>query len=208
MRGSDSQDPPLPIQTGNIVKTLMSLPDDPRGERIKFIAKLCKERHANLLRFLRKRAANLTEVDDLAQETYLELLRHQSDFRHVRDPAAYLITTASHVAARSSARRARDPDTVSLDPEATELQSEPPTEDERNEVLNGIILAQQVNLAFAALPPQQQSILVLKELEGMSSHEIAHRSGLSVDQVERRYTAARDKMKSLLGNVMQGRVRK
>jgi DNA-directed RNA polymerase specialized sigma24 family protein len=50
----------------------------------------------NLFQFLRRRVRASVDVQDLAQETYLRLLR--ADLNEVRNPLAYLLQVASHVA--------------------------------------------------------------------------------------------------------------
>ena len=51
----------------------------------------------SLLRFLGRRTRAGVDVEDLAQETYLRLLRAR-DLADVRNPQAYLLRVASHVA--------------------------------------------------------------------------------------------------------------
>src|SRR5579859_1891711 len=50
----------------------------------------------SLLRFIGRRLRGNLEIEDLAQETYLRLLRAR-DLESVRNPQAYLLTVASHV---------------------------------------------------------------------------------------------------------------
>jgi hypothetical protein len=51
----------------------------------------------SLFQFLRRRVRSSVDVQDLAQETYLRLLRAR-DLNEVRNPLAYLLQVASHVA--------------------------------------------------------------------------------------------------------------
>jgi hypothetical protein len=55
-----------------------------------------KRWNRNLLRFLGRRVRTSVDIEDLAQETYLRLLRAR-DLGSVRNPQAYLLTVASHV---------------------------------------------------------------------------------------------------------------
>jgi RNA polymerase sigma factor (sigma-70 family) len=50
----------------------------------------------SLLLFLRRRVRAAVDIEDLAQETYLRLLRAR-DLSDVRNPQAYLLRVASHV---------------------------------------------------------------------------------------------------------------
>ncbi len=55
-----------------------------------------KRWNRSLLQFLGRRARTRVDIEDLAQETYLRLLRSTS-LREVRNPQAYLMRVASHV---------------------------------------------------------------------------------------------------------------
>src|SRR5882757_10628705 len=50
----------------------------------------------SLFQFLRRRVRTSVDIEDLAQETYLRLLRAR-DLGEVRNPQAYLLRVASHV---------------------------------------------------------------------------------------------------------------
>src|SRR6202020_2500376 len=50
----------------------------------------------SLLRFLGRRVRTAVDIEDLAQETYLRLLRAR-DLHDVRNPQAYMLRVASHV---------------------------------------------------------------------------------------------------------------
>src|ERR1700754_3112425 len=50
----------------------------------------------SLHRFIGRRVRTRVDIEDLAQETYLRLLRAR-DLGEVRDPKAYLLTVASNV---------------------------------------------------------------------------------------------------------------
>src|SRR5690242_7371797 len=65
----------------------------------------------NLPRFLGSRVRSPVDIEDLAQETYLRLLR-APDLREVANPEAYLIRVASHVV---SEWRHSEPATATLD---------------------------------------------------------------------------------------------
>src|SRR6202020_421118 len=52
----------------------------------------------SLLQFLGRRVRAAVDIEDLAQATYLRLLRAR-DLREVRNPQAYLLRVASHVVA-------------------------------------------------------------------------------------------------------------
>src|SRR5215470_7564168 len=55
-----------------------------------------KRWNRSLLQFLGRRVRAAVDVEDLAQETYLRLLRAR-DLGEVQNPQAYLLTVANHV---------------------------------------------------------------------------------------------------------------
>src|SRR5690242_4354926 len=57
-----------------------------------------KRWNRSLLRFIGRRVRASVDIEDLAQETYLRLLRAH-DLGNVRNPQAYLLRVASHVVA-------------------------------------------------------------------------------------------------------------
>jgi DNA-directed RNA polymerase specialized sigma24 family protein len=68
----------------------------------------------SLFQFLRRRVRSSVDVQDLAQETYLRLLR-VADLNEVRNPLAYLLQVASHVALEWCDREPRSDSMVALD---------------------------------------------------------------------------------------------
>ena len=68
----------------------------------------------SLFQFLRRRVRSSVDVQDLAQETYLRLLRAR-DLNEVRNPLAYLLQVASHVALEWCDRQPRSDSMVVLD---------------------------------------------------------------------------------------------
>src|ERR1700722_10382635 len=68
----------------------------------------------SLFQFLRRRVRSSVDVQDLAQETYLRLLRAH-DLSEVRNPQAYLLQVARHVALEWRERQPRSDSMVVLD---------------------------------------------------------------------------------------------
>jgi DNA-directed RNA polymerase specialized sigma24 family protein len=67
----------------------------------------------SLFQFLRRRVRSSVDVQDLAQETYLRLLRAR-DLNEVRNPLAYLLQVASHVALEWYDRQPRSDSMVAV----------------------------------------------------------------------------------------------
>jgi RNA polymerase sigma factor (sigma-70 family) len=159
-----------------------------------------KEKNAFLLRFLRRRLtrkANRQDAEDEAQEIWQKLLQYKVDFSQVQNREAYLVTTAIHAAIKFNERQARDEAAKTSDAAI-----------QRDGLLEDLVRAADMQRAVAQMSEVEQSILKMKYDAGMTTQEIAQTCDLSPDQVERHLTDARDHLKPLLSNVMQGRVRK
>jgi DNA-directed RNA polymerase specialized sigma24 family protein len=65
-------------------------------EKYSFVAGIAEKYGGRLKRLLRLRARNAADVQDLAQEVFLRLLR-APHHEEIRSPEAYLFTIASHV---------------------------------------------------------------------------------------------------------------
>jgi len=135
----------------------------------------------NLFQFLRRRVRSNIDVQDLAQETYLRLLRAR-DLNDVRNPLAYLLQVASHVAREwnhlqpgGDATVALDEDTL-VDPQLPELE------------MDARLSEQRVNDALASVSPMIRAVLLLRLRDERSHQEIAAALRISDRQV-RRYLA-------------------
>jgi len=131
----------------------------------------------NLLRFLGRRVRLAVDIEDLAQETYLRLLR-SPDLRQVRNPEAYLIRVASHIVAewRESHR-----------PELQATVEEDLLVDERTPELelDQRILQERFDRVLATFSPMTRAVLVLKLRDERSGKEIARLLGITERQVKR-----------------------
>ena len=135
-----------------------------------------RELHRYLLRRLRRPE----DVDDLAQEVYLRLLRMDQD-KCVRKPLNFLYGIASHVVADFHRARARTVPTVDASDEREESnESNPAPSDELAERLN---LQQQLQRALAQLPPTHAAVLLAHKRDGLSYEEVARELKLSVHTV-------------------------
>lgn len=184
--------------------------DDAKDSKNDFVARQAKENHAKLVRQLRRRlprGADPDDAKDLAQKTYIELLRSGVKFEGVRLPFSYLMKAALHVAAQYLKKRAEEEQRLSIDSEAIDARAEKPRFVDRDPVLDALVIEDSWQRTYAGLTPEQKQVLDLKA-EGMSIQEIAVMAGLTPDQVERRLTDAYDHMETLHHELVQGKVRK
>jgi RNA polymerase sigma-70 factor (ECF subfamily) len=150
-----------------------------------------KRWNRNLLRFLGRRVRTSVDIEDLAQETYLRLLRAR-DLGSVRNPQAYLLTVASHVV---SEWRDRQPpremfEAVDEDFLADEAIPEFAIEVEVSQAL--------LDQALQDMPPMTRAVLLLKFRENRPCKDIARELELTERQVRRHLTRGYERLRSTL----------
>jgi RNA polymerase sigma factor (sigma-70 family) len=139
------------------------------------------EYREHLQQFLVRRIRRAQDVQDLSQEVYLRLLRVQEP-GFLREPLAYLYRTAANVVYEFLRSRREH---VTFDSELADraaAKSDLPKSDEIGDQLG---YERDLERVLAALPPLQQTILVLQKRDGLSYEEIALRLKLSVHTVEK-----------------------
>jgi len=137
-----------------------------------------KQWNRNLLRFLSRRARRV-DIQDLAQETYLRLLRAR-DLSDVRNPQAYILRVASHVASEwRNHQLALEPlpeEDLLIDDRRPELELEATLSQERLDAI------------LSGMSPTMRAVLVLRLRDEHAVKEIAQELTMTVRQV-RRYLA-------------------
>jgi RNA polymerase sigma-70 factor (ECF subfamily) len=135
----------------------------------------------SLFQFLRRRARTAVDVQDLAQETYLRLLR-ANNLSEVRNPHAYLLQVAKHVAMEWCDHQPRPDAMVTLDEETLADERLPELE------LDAHLSQQRLEQTLDGLPPAVRAVIVLRLRDQRSSQEIAAELQITPRQV-RRYLA-------------------
>lgn len=135
----------------------------------------------SLFQFLRRRVRSSVDVQDLAQETYLRLLR-APDLNEVRNPLAYLLQVASHVALEWCDRQARSDSMVVLDEDMLVDCQLPELE------LDARLLQQRLEETLASISPMMRAVVLLRLRDERSYQEIAAELRITDRQV-RRYLA-------------------
>lgn len=150
----------------------------------------------SLLQFLRRRVRTTVDIEDLAQETYMRLLRarHLTD---VRNPQAYILRIAGHVLAEWRDRRPpADPLTVVDETSLVTLsEAEGELEAQRTQA--------RLDKVLAHAPPAMRSVLLLRFRDDCSQKEIVEKLGMTDRQVRRHlikgYEYLRESFKDLNG---------
>jgi len=135
------------------------------------------------------------EVDDLAQEVFLRLLRYSDDVA-VENPQGYLFRIAANVANEWRDRsRVRQPHNRSwLD----ELQVDPAEQPDNTVFQNRV--SKHLQSAVDKLPKRQRDVLLLHVNEGLTYKQIADRLGVTyrivLRDLTRAYAALRMQLKA------------
>lgn len=155
---------------------------------------------APLRRYLVRRGSG-ADVDDIAQEVFLRLLRYDRA-ELIEHPQAYLFQVASNVSAEWAVRSNRRlPHHSEWLDELVDTLS-PESETERQSV------NEQLHVALQALPGRAREILRLHFAEGMTGPDIAKAMGLTRKIVKRDTARAYATLRHYLDEDSQGRALK
>lgn len=142
-----------------------------------YVAEIEKQHGQRLRRFLASRLRHCAaDVDDLAQEVFLRLLRinhHET----IRSPEAYLFTVAFHVLHQHYLRSAASPESVEISALNDEMESGSDQDPLRDAELAQRLTALQSTIG--QLPPKAQAVLLLHRRDGWTLDEIAVALGFS-----------------------------
>lgn len=146
----------------------------------------------NLFRFLGRRVRTAVDIEDLAQETYLRLLR-APDLSEVRNPQAYLLRVASHVVIEW---RDHQPPAESVAMDEDMLIDDCPPELE----LEADLSQRRLDQVLMTASPMMRAVLLLKLRDDLSYEDIARDLGLTVRQVKRYLARGYEQLRLALEN--------
>jgi len=152
--------------------------------RKSFVVELFSQQRGRLMRYLTARVRSAADAQDIAQETYLRLLRlERVDL--VRDPQAYLFRVAANLAREHDLDRARARlgpveanQTLWSDADAIEV------------AVDRDALVARMQRALGALQPHHRAVLILHRRDGMTYEEIARELGISFHTVKKYLSVA------------------
>jgi len=143
----------------------------------------------SLFQFLRRRVRSTVDVQDLAQETYLRLLRAR-DLGTVRNPQAYLLRVASHIVSEWRDRQLPTGAAVDEDSLADESLPELTVEAEISRAL--------LERTLQEMPPMTRAVVVLRFREERRCEDIARDLGLTERQVRRHLTRGYEHLRNVM----------
>jgi RNA polymerase sigma-70 factor (ECF subfamily) len=141
----------------------------------------------SLHRFIGRRVRTRVDIEDLAQETYLRLLRAR-DLDDVRNPKAYLLTVAANVV---SEWRQHQPSPALFEP--VEESSGVQVLDVDAAISHG-----ELDRVLADLSPMTRAVVLLRFRDNVQCRDIARELQLSDRQVRRHLTRAFEQLRRTL----------
>jgi RNA polymerase sigma-70 factor (ECF subfamily) len=144
-----------------------------------------------LLRFIGRRVRAAVDIEDLAQETYLRLLRAR-DLHDVRSPQSYLLRVASHVVAEWRDHQPREEMFEPVDEDFLLDGKNPEFE------LEAEVSQTRLDQALEQIAPLTRAVLILKFRENRRCKEIAAELELTDRQVRRHLTRGFERLRSAL----------
>jgi len=149
----------------------------PDNQRFKSVI----ERYSPQLRnYIASRIANGSDVQDLAQEAYLRLMRVKRP-EFIRKPEAYLFRIASNLVNEYYLKQAKDPATITLDQIQHTGQDGDGAAFER--VIDHRAEIVRLESLLDDLPPFYRAVVLLRKRDGYSHLEIAEKLNLAPSTV-------------------------
>ena len=150
-----------------------------KGDQAAFAA-LVDRYHSRLTRFARSFTARPELAEDIAQETWLGLLRGLEGFEARASLRTWLFQICANRARTLAAKEGRlvpvdptDPDSPTVDParfDAGGSWTQPPVP--WSEAADDAELVRRVRAAIILLPDTQQQVVTLRDVEGLSAPEV------------------------------------
>jgi len=142
-------------------------------------------------------AVRVADLDDVAQEVFLRLLRYETA-EVVRHPQAYIFKMAANVVAewaiRSRHRLAHEPRWL----------NGLVAQDTVEETLDNQVIQREIKRALGTLTARERAVLKLHFEEGLSKAQIALRLGLSPRVVQRDFETSYSKLRRELALKLTG----
>lgn len=141
---------------------------------------LYRSHHSWLHGWLRAKLGNSFDAADLAQDTFLRVLRHRHELDALREPRAYLTTIAKRLVLNHHRRRSLEQAYMEALAYLPELHT--PSAEQRLMLLQTL---HEIDEMLAGLSIVARQAFLLAQLEGLTYPEIAVQLKVSVRSVQR-----------------------
>jgi RNA polymerase sigma-70 factor (ECF subfamily) len=156
------------------------------------------ERHRDVVFRVASRIVGLDEAADVSQDAFLRAFHRLPDFKGDAPFRTWLLQITHNAAINAATRRRPQP----VDAQRELEDESDPADNERRPVqsLERRERAQRMQLKLGALRPAYRSLVVLRDIEGLSYEEIAALLEMPVGSVKGRLHRARAELIELLRN--------
>jgi RNA polymerase sigma factor (sigma-70 family) len=155
-----------------------------RGHSSNFAISAFQRYAAQLRRYLGRRVLVSEDVDDLAQEVYLRLLRLEVP-QQIQNPLAFIYTVAANVLCDYKAAARRESGSLTAESAVAREDLEQMSEALADRLEDNLIVRQEIEKALSELPATHAAVLILRERDGMSWEEVATKAKLSPHTVKK-----------------------
>jgi RNA polymerase sigma factor (sigma-70 family) len=155
-------------------------------EQDRQIAEVMAEEGSRLRNFIRKRVPNESDVEDLLQEVFYELVQANRLLMPIDFVTGWLFRVARNritdLFRKKKPENFSDAAVMSEDGELLEIEDLLPSPDAGPDALyvRGVLL-DELEVALGELPDEQRAVFVAHELEGLSFKELSAATGVSVN---------------------------
>ncbi|MET0497804.1 MAG: RNA polymerase sigma factor [Steroidobacteraceae bacterium] len=137
-----------------------------------------------LRRYLFRGLREPQDVDDLAQDVYMKLLRGGTDLQASK-PLAFVYTVAARVLADHRTAAAQERSRLSFSDGDAAEESDRVTDALCSRLEESLSIQQQIDRAFTQMSPRHASVLLMIKRDGMSYEEVAVKLRSSVHAVHK-----------------------
>jgi RNA polymerase sigma-70 factor (ECF subfamily) len=160
-------------------------------------------RHApRVLRFAARMCRDRADADDVLQETLFAAARSARELRGDASVPAWLFQVTRSFCIKKR-RRGRHAPQHLLDLDAPEAAAHPAPEPSPDDALTARELARALEQALLRLDEEAREVVLMRDVEGLSTAEVAEALGLSAEAVKSRLHRARAQLRARLAPVVR-----
>ncbi len=164
--------------------------------QVRALETLLDRHQGRVLRILRFLGIPAQDREDVAQEIFVRIFRHLKGFRAGNEFGAWLYRLTVNAAHDYRARAGRQGRGETAWLEGDEREDPRPGPEQS---AHGRDLRLALSHALESLGERERTIFVLREIEGLSSREVARALGITAITVRRHLSRARRRLRELLG---------
>jgi len=174
------------------------------GDMVAF-EEIMKHSEQRVMRMTWRMLGNEADARDAAQEVFLRVYKHLKRFKPDQPFFAWVYQITLNVC-RDIARKRRQYDTQFTSLENSGNEAAAVIADDHSDAEETLIRVQERELmmkAIASLPERERAAILLRDLEGLSTDEVAHIMNTTATTVRSQISSARQKIKVYCGRYLK-----